>query len=65
MPSQVISTFHYDEQKKALTVVFRTGRIYIYKDVPEQVYQQMKESFSKGTFLNQVIKGQFKFEKLA
>jgi len=38
--------------------------VYDYKNVPEEVYLAMKSSFSKGSFLNQHIKGKYEFEKV-
>ena len=63
MPSTVISSFHYDKAKHELTVIFISGTVYIYKKVPESTYEEMKRSSSKGVFLNERIKGIYKFEK--
>ena len=63
MPSTVISSFHYDKVKHQLTVIFVSGTVYIYKKVPEEVYEEMKAAFSKGVFLNERIKGTYKYEK--
>lgn len=65
MPSTVISSFHYDKAKRELTVIFISGTVYIYKKVPEDVYEEMKNASSKGIFLNRHIKGAYKFEKKA
>jgi hypothetical protein len=64
MPSTVIDTFHYEKETKSLIVVFVSGAVYSYKNVPEKVYQQMKNAFSKGVFLNTKIKDNYDFEKL-
>jgi len=64
MPSSVISYFYYNKENAILTVVFVSGTIYEYKNVPESVYLSMKKSFSKGSFLNNHIKGVYHFEKL-
>ena len=37
--------------------------VYHYKNVPAEIYKAMKESDSKGTFLNKVIKVNYDFEK--
>jgi len=39
--------------------------VYDYKNVPERVYNAMKKSFSKGSFLNRYIKNKFPFEKIS
>jgi len=55
---------HYDPQKHVLTIVYVSGNVYDYKDVPEQVYQEMKTAPSKGEFLNQHIKGKYRYKKV-
>lgn len=63
MPSTVISTFRYNKKNRILTVVFLSGSVYTYKNVPEDLYLNMKNASSKGSFLNKEIKGNFDFEK--
>ncbi len=64
MPSTVISAFHYDDKRKVLQVVFISGTVYEYLNVPETVYTAMKASFSKGTYFNRYIKDHYKFKKI-
>ena len=64
MPSTVISKFYYNTATHTLRIVFVTGIVYDYKHVPESVYENMKASFSKGTYFNQNIKGNYEFEKI-
>ena len=64
MPSTVIDHFSYDTDRNILTIVFLSGNIYAYKDVPEKVYKHMKASPSKGKFFNHAIKDKYTFEKL-
>ena len=64
MPSSVISKFIYDGDKETLRVIYVSGMVYDYKKVPLEVYQSMKAAFSKGTFLNKHIKGNYEFEKV-
>jgi hypothetical protein len=45
-------------------VTFVSGIIYEYKSVPEKIYESMRNSFSKGRFLNEHVKGKFSFEKI-
>ncbi|PWV47639.1 KTSC domain-containing protein [Chitinophaga sp. S165] len=55
---------HYDRDTATLRVIFVSGLIYDYKNVPEEVYQAMKTSFSKGIYLNKHIKGHYEYEKV-
>lgn len=64
MPSTVIELFHYDHRTSTLKIVFRSGNIYAYKEVPEPVYQELKAAGSKGRFFNHHIKNIYPFEHL-
>jgi len=64
MPSSVISSYSYDEEKHILTVTFLSGKVYAYKNVPKQVYVNMRGYTSKGRYLNSFIKGFYDCEEL-
>jgi hypothetical protein len=64
MPSSVISNFHYNKVKAALRVIFTTGAVYEYFNVPENEYLAMSNSFSKGIYFNRHIKNRFSFKKI-
>jgi KTSC domain-containing protein len=64
MPSSVISSIHYDIASSRLRIIFVSGSIYDYINVPGEIYNALKKSGSKGTYLNRHIKGHFDFKKL-
>ena len=64
MPSSVVTSFTYKKETSTLRVVFVSGSVYEYLKVPEWVYNQMRVSGSKGTFLNLQIKGNYAYRKL-
>lgn len=64
MPSSVVASMTYYPHTTTLRIVFVSGMIYDYKDVPEEVYNAMKNSGSKGVYLNKHIKGRFACEKI-
>lgn len=64
MPSTVVAYFNYDVARRALRVRFVSGLVYEYLDVPPEVFEAMKLSRSKGTYLNQNIKGNYEFKKI-
>ncbi len=64
MPSTVVSSFQYDSVTQTMRVVFVSGLVYDYKNVPEKIYKAMKSSGSKDTYLNKYIKGNYEFEKV-
>jgi hypothetical protein len=64
MPSTVIFSFNYDIDSKALTVEFVSGKKYRYLEVPEAIYQAMKQSTAKGIYFNRHVKDRYEFEKV-
>lgn len=65
MPSTVIAHIEYDAVQELLRIVFNSGSIYEYQQVPEAVYTAMKQYREKGVYLNKFIKGKYPFKKLA
>ena len=64
MPSSVVAEIKYDKLSHTLRIIYVSGTMYDYKNVPEEIYASMKTASSKGTFLNQNIKGKYEFEKV-
>jgi hypothetical protein len=64
MPSSVVAGMHYDSLSATLRIIFVSGMVYDYKNVPEKIYKAMKTSGSKGRYLNRHIKGNYAFEKV-
>ncbi|WP_143305116.1 KTSC domain-containing protein [Chitinophaga vietnamensis] len=64
MPSSVVAHMQYDSNTRTLRIIFVSGMVYDYKNVPEAVYLAMKQAGSKGTYLNKYIKGHYSFKKI-
>ncbi|MEO6687337.1 MAG: KTSC domain-containing protein [Dyadobacter sp.] len=64
MQSSVVSKMIYDDETETLRIIYVSGMVYDYKKVPLKVYEAMKASDSKGTFLNQNIKNNYEFVKV-
>jgi hypothetical protein len=64
MPSSVVAYMSYDAASATLRVRFVSGRVYDYEKVPERVFRAMKNADSKGTYLNEHIKGFYAFKKV-
>ena len=64
MPSSVIAAMHYDPGSQVLKVIFVSGMVYEYRNVPAKIYRAMRSSGSKGTYLNKYIKGHYEFERI-
>lgn len=65
MPSTVIAASEYDASTRILVIRYVSGMVYRYKDVPAEVYAEMKAAFSKCQFLNKFIKGRYAYEKVS
>jgi hypothetical protein len=64
MPSSVVAAMEYNEPAATLRITYTSGKVDDYKAVPPEVYKEMKEAGSKGTFLNYEIKGKYKYKKV-
>lgn len=64
MPSSVIKYFRYNPQTAVLKITFVTGKVYEYLSVPKEIYENMREAFSKGQFFNKNIRDKFTFRIL-
>ncbi len=62
--SSNIAAFSYSDESRILTVEFKNGGQYEYFDVPSTVFEAMKAAGSKGQFLAQNIKGQFRYARV-
>jgi len=63
MPSAVIASIHYFASRRELEITFRSGRIYAFFEVPQEVVEKMRAAFSKGEFFNTHIRGVYRFER--
>ncbi len=57
--SDVIHAIGYDPEIQLLEIIFNSGRIYQYREVPPQVYEQFMNAESKGRYFNENIRGEF------
>lgn len=64
MPSSVIRKYFYKPELQILTIIYVSGAVYDYMDVPQEVFDDFRAAFSKGTYLNKNIKPFFKYEKV-
>ncbi|WP_228438187.1 KTSC domain-containing protein [Chryseobacterium sp. 6424] len=63
MPSSVIAKYYYKPERELLTIVYVSGAVYHYLDVPQAVFDAFREAYSKGNFLNKNIKPNFRYVK--
>lgn len=62
MPSSVVHKIAYNAEKEILTIVFQSGKVYHYKQVPYNIYISLRAARSKGRYLNKNIKGVYTYE---
>lgn len=54
--SSNIEAIGHDDVARELYVRFRSGKTYVYSEVPAETYNQLLQADSKGSFLNREIK---------
>ncbi len=64
MPSSVINKYHYFPETEVLRIIYQSGAVYDYIDVPAEIFERFKTVQSKGRFLNYLIKPKFKYKKV-
>ena len=64
MPSSVIRKYFYKPELQILIIVYVSGAVYNYLDVPQVIFDDFRAAFSKG-YLNKKIKPFFKYEKVS
>ncbi len=62
--SSNISRFGYEEASQILHVEFKNGSLYNYFDIPEYIFSGMKNAVSKGQYLTENIKGNYRYAKV-
>jgi hypothetical protein len=64
MPSTSIDRADYDPAEQILRIRYVGGGTYDYLDVPPQTFEAYRAAFSKGRFVNAVIKPNFAYRRL-
>lgn len=62
--SSNIAEVGYDETSRTLEILFANGRVYQYFDVPNQVHRALMNAGSHGQYLNQYIKGNYRYARV-
>jgi hypothetical protein len=62
--SSNIRSIGYDQQSAVLEVRFTSGDIYRYFSVPEHLHHNLMNAASKGQFLNDYIKYNYRYQKV-
>ena len=62
--SSNLTSFEYDPEWETLTVWFRSGGVYRYEGVPEDVVDEMKFAESRGIYFYRYIRSDYPFTVL-
>lgn len=63
--SENVEAIGYDVENRELHVRFlRSGVTYVYSNVDEYIFQELRMAKSKGAYINQRIRNNFEFRKL-
>ena len=61
--SSNVARFSYEVATQILTVEFNGGSRYDYYDVPDHIFEGMKNADSIGKYLNSEIKGHYRYAR--
>ncbi|WNV04034.1 KTSC domain-containing protein [Candidatus Methylospira mobilis] len=59
-----IARMAYDETNRILKIEFQNGSLYDYFDIPDVVFDGIRNSPSKGQYLAQQIKGHYRYARV-
>ncbi len=62
--SSLVASAGYDSKNRTLVIQFHSGKIYLYYDVPEEVYKELMEADLVGSYFNAEIRGAFSYEQV-
>ncbi len=57
--SSMMRSVGYDPTSETLEVEFNSGAVWQYREVPQEVYEQLISSDSLGSYFRQLIKDQY------
>ena len=64
VPSSNVASVGYDPDSQTLEVEFLHSGVYQYFDVPSSVYEEFMRAGSVGQYLDQNIKGRYRYAKV-
>ncbi len=62
--SSNIAAVGYDEDSSTLQVEFNNGALYQYFDVPENIFEELRDAGSVGGYLAAHVKGSYRYSKV-
>jgi hypothetical protein len=65
LDSKMLAAVAYEPEPRTLHLRFRSGEIYSYFEVPEDLYQEFLQAESRGRYFLSHIRGRFRYQRLA
>ncbi|CCH49338.1 KTSC domain-containing protein [Pseudodesulfovibrio piezophilus] len=62
--SSNLAAVGYDEDSSTMQVEFNNGSIYQYFDVPEHVFEELRDADSVGRYFNANVKGVYRYSRV-
>lgn len=59
--SRALHAIGYDAERRILEVIFNTGRIYQFVNVPSEEYERLRTAESKGEYFNANIRNAYSY----
>jgi hypothetical protein len=63
--SSQIAAVGYDANTQELRVAFVKGGLYSYDDVPAEVFENLKQAASVGSYFHDAVKGAYNYNRLS
>jgi hypothetical protein len=61
--STMLEAIGYDEEAQVLSVIFHSGGLYNYYDVPREVYEGLLQAESKGQYMHAWVIDQYPYSR--
>jgi hypothetical protein len=65
LESKLLASALYRSERSQLELEFRSGKRYLYFQVPELYYQELLQAPSKGAYFHRAIRNRFAFQDLS
>lgn len=65
LQSRTLASARYDADRCQLELGFRSGKRYLYFQVPPPCYEELLQAESKGAYFNRSIRNRFAFQDLS
>jgi len=62
--SSNVAAIGYDSDSETLQIEFNNGTTYQYFDIPEQIFEGLRDAGSVGGYLAAQIKGSYRYSKV-